>query len=236
MRPGQTDAQLEARLRKEAAILELCAGGPGIPQLLGFTDSPTTVVTPFLAGGTLLGRIAAALPHGLSSTTVVPVGLSMVDSLDFLHGRGVVHRDVKPANVLFDDEDAPYLVDFGAAVWGDPPRSLPDDWRETEVGTPGYAPPELLEDPEAAFSPAVDVYGLSATLFTCLMGRTPVETRPAEPLPALARRLRRMGTGAVRCPESVPAPLRHLLTEGLAPDSESRPDLAEFSDVLAALV
>lgn len=236
VRPGRAEAHLEARLGKEAAVLRLCAGGPGIPKLLGFTESPATVVTPFFAGGSLLGRITAALPEGLSPHTVVPIGLSMVDSLDFLHGQGVVHRDVKPANLLFDSEDTTYLVDFGVAVWGDPPRALPDDWRETEAGTPGYAPPELLEDPETAFSPAVDVYGLSASLFTCLAGRTAFETRPGEPLQTLARRLRRTGTGAMRWPSGVPAPLRRLLTAGLAPDSGARPDLAAFRTVLAPLV
>ncbi len=89
-------------------------------------------------------------------------------ALDAAHERGVVHRDVKPANVLLDGDHA-WLTDFGAGkdLAARDTRTAPGRW----VGTADYVAPELLDGTEA--TPAADVYSLGCVLFEALTGRVP---------------------------------------------------------------
>ena len=89
-------------------------------------------------------------------------------ALDYAHGRGVVHRDFKPANVLIDEQGTPFVSDFGFA------RSLATSTVSSSlsqgvVGTPSYIAPEVW-DANAA-TPAVDIYALGCTLYEMLTGR-----------------------------------------------------------------
>ena len=91
-------------------------------------------------------------------------------ALDAAHSRGMVHRDVKPANVLLDDAASgrAYLTDFGVA-------KLTGGGRETKagmfIGSVDYASPEQIEG--GVIAPPVDVYALGCVLFECLTGRRP---------------------------------------------------------------
>jgi hypothetical protein len=111
------------------------------------------------------------------------IALEIGDALDAMHEVGVIHRDVKPANILLDRErDRAVLVDVGVAVKAGDQRDA--------AGTPGFAAPEsFLEHVDA---PTTDVYGLAATVYCMLTGRPPFGSGPAaqvvqrqlgEPLP-----------------------------------------------------
>lgn len=127
-------------------------------------------------GPTLQQRVSADGPLGRD--TVARIGASLASALDTAHGQGIVHRDVKPSNVLLAHGDHPWLVDFGIAQSRDAPvdealalvdvgDGLPVISRAAK-GSAGYAAPEQVRGDAPA--PAVDVFGLGATLYWAVEG------------------------------------------------------------------
>ena len=104
---------------------------------------------------------------------------SIARALHHAHEAGVVHRDVKPGNVLLTSDGVPKVADFGLA------KGVDAEDRQTRtgtlLGTPGYMAPEQAEG--RAVGPAADVYALGAVLYECLTGRPPFQA--ATPLETL---------------------------------------------------
>ena len=118
--------------------------------------------------------LAALLRGGqpLPPPIVAALGLQLLDALRAVHAAGVVHCDVKPANLLLDGDGRLTLIDFGIAesTVGAPPAH-PARRRGDIVGSPAYLAPELVEGGTPA--PASDLWSLGATLFTAVEGRPP---------------------------------------------------------------
>jgi serine/threonine-protein kinase len=96
--------------------------------------------------------------------------MQICDVLAYLHGKGIIYRDMKPSNVMIDSSDGKIkLVDFGIAKIFKPTE------RGTQIGTPGYAPPEQYQ---GLATPVSDIYALAATLHHLLTGRDPTEQPP----------------------------------------------------------
>jgi serine/threonine protein kinase len=95
----------------------------------------------------------------------------VAQAVQYAHERGVLHRDLKPGNILLDVRGEPLVSDFGLArceeIGGHLTRSL------TSFGTPGYIAPEQADGPAAQLTPAADIYSLGAILFELLAGRLP---------------------------------------------------------------
>ena len=188
-------------------------------------DDRPYLVMDLCPGGSLTRYLK---PDGrLSPERVREIGLQIADALAATHARGVLHRDVKPANILVDLYDNVGLADFGlAAIAG--PETPPEE--AFEALTPAYTAPEILRrQPPTATG---DVYSLAATMYALLCGRPP--RWPAEGTPTLAEVLELQQQPVQPLPDVDPG-LMQVLLDALALDPTARPDAAEFGRRLAAL-
>jgi len=166
---GASAVDLE-RFRREARAAGRLRH-PGIAAVHGVgTDGREPYIVMDLVEGESLGA-RLAREGALEPREAARIAARVARALDYAHGRGVLHRDVKPDNVLLVDGREPVLTDFGLArLLGSPEERLT---RTGEmVGTPVYMPPEQA-DGGAELGPPADVYGLGATLYHLLTGRPP---------------------------------------------------------------
>ncbi len=159
----------QQRFLREAQAAGRMSGHPNIVHVYdaGVTsDNHPYLVMELCTGGSYADRLKAG--RRLSPQHVRDVGIKIADALDAAHRAGILHRDVKPANILINRYEVAGLADFGLAVVRDAGKdgSIPMDSL-----TPAYAAPEVfrLEPP----TEAVDIYALGATLYALLAGRPP---------------------------------------------------------------
>jgi len=122
----------------------------------------------FAPGGSLQ-EVAPALRN--DPRQCVALVAKIARAVQHAHGKGVLHRDLKPGNILLDAHGEPLVSDFGLAKWLDTTSDLTRTL--TIFGTPGYIAPEQASGPAAQLKPAADVYSLGAILFDLLAGRPP---------------------------------------------------------------
>lgn len=132
------------------------------------------IVMPFLSGGTLAAHIEKAW---LALDEAAIIIARIAGALDYAHAEGVIHRAVKPLNILFDQHGNAFLSDFGIAQMIDPPTDMIVEEPITgtgDTGTPEYMAPEMAK--LGGLTPLVDVYALGVTLFEMLTGKQPYES------------------------------------------------------------
>ena len=184
------------------------------------------LVMPYLPGGTLRERLKAGpAPIGLASSWIA----QLADALDAAHAAGVLHRDVKPANVLVGKNDRLFLADFGIAKMLESQSGLTATG--VVVGTPIYMAPEQALGRPA--TPATDRYALAVVAYEILCGRPPFEGDNAlslmhqhvsSPPPPLSARL-----------GGLPGGLDAVLSRALAKDPAERPPTCRaFADAVSA--
>jgi serine/threonine protein kinase/tetratricopeptide (TPR) repeat protein len=143
-------------------------------------------------------------------------------ALAYVHGQGVIHQDVKPRNILVDEEGRPRLADFGLAqrrdIWN-------KDAGQPSGGTLGYMAPEQLGDPRAV-SQASDLYGLGGVLFFLLSGQPPREEL-ANPILAIGDAQQGKVTWAPLLNRNPPSRLVAICRKALAADAGQRYQKAE---------
>ncbi len=140
----------------------------------------------------LLGRSGT-----LSEEEALALSRPLLDALDYIHRHGVVHQDIKPANIYITEDGDPILLDFGAAGQ----RLHASASTRRQLGSEGYAAIEQSE-PDGAIGPWSDIYGLAATLYRCVSGHLPVAAsqrhsalsdNEADPLQSLSHLLPKQG-------------------------------------------
>ncbi|PYL68525.1 MAG: hypothetical protein DMF20_00555 [Verrucomicrobia bacterium] len=122
----------------------------------------------FAGGGSLLDAAPALRNEPRRSVALVA---RVARAVQYAHGQGILHRDLKPGNVLLDGRGEPLVSDFGLAKWLDSSSHLTRTL--TIFGTPGYIAPEQVNGSSAGLGPASDIYSLGAILFDLLTGRPP---------------------------------------------------------------
>jgi serine/threonine-protein kinase len=147
-------------------------------------DGNLYIVMQLVDGGTLKQKIdAMPIRHGgdrsMDLEEVTTIFKQLADALSFAHRKGIIHRDVKPVNVLMDQSNRPILSDFGIAKVMEGTKELTRPG--AGVGTPEYMSPEQCKGENV--DGRADIYALGIMLFECLTGRTPFT---GENYPALA--------------------------------------------------
>lgn len=161
-------AHFRARFSEEARALARFRH-PGIVQVLDVFEENNTAyyVMDYVQGETLK---ALVLRKGrLAVTEALSLMQKLLDAVETVHAADLLHRDIKPDNIIVSSDGQPVLIDFGNARHFSEGRTL----SQTAILTPGYAPPEQYTE-RARRGPFTDVYGLGATLYFALTGMKPL--------------------------------------------------------------
>ncbi|MDQ6522323.1 serine/threonine-protein kinase [Nocardioides sp. LHD-245] len=208
------DQEARHRLAREVGSLTRVRS-PWVAEMLDadpWADVPY-VVTRYVPGLSLHGHVAAEGP--IVGRDLLWLAGCLAEGLAAVHGAGVLHRDVKPGNVLMEGR-TPILIDFGLARVADDIRLTQTGWL---LGTPGYLAPEILYGDEA--TPAADVHAWAATVAYAASGRAPYGRGPAMAVMDRTRRGQHDLSG-------IESPLAEVLAAALDPEPLERPLLEEL--------
>jgi serine/threonine protein kinase len=190
-----------------------------------FEGTPYMIVE-FVEGGNLAARLKSGR---LDPVKAISLLRGMAAGLDQAHAMGVVHRDVKPANVLMGANDSPVLADFGLAKLQQQATMTASG---VATGTPAYMAPEQIAE-GGEIGPAADVYAFSTVAYEMLTGRLPYESDNVMQL--LMAKLRDEPTPPTKRDPLLPRKVDSVLLRGLARRPEARwPTCAALVDALEA--
>jgi peptide/nickel transport system substrate-binding protein len=178
----------------------------------GEQDEQPFFVMRYMTGGSLLDRIQRGR---LTLEEITPTIERVAAALDFAHRKDVVHRDVKPANILFDEGGDAYLSDFGIVKLAEATAQLTGSGI---VGTPTYMAPEMMR--KGGITPLIDVYALGVTLFQALTGQPPYEADTPMGT-ALAHTTQPIPDIVACCPD-LPGAVQAVIEGALAKDPTDR--------------
>lgn len=168
--PNKTRAQsnLERFLREAKVTAQL--DHPGIVRVydVGQEKGTPYIVSELIEGRTLDSRIQT---NRLTPKHAAKLMAQVADALHHAHQKGVVHRDVKPSNILMRDSDVPLITDFGLAFWDSGDASLTED--QQVLGTLRYMSPEQARGDTRRVDHRTDVYSLGVILYALLTGELP---------------------------------------------------------------
>lgn len=245
-----TNEQEERRFRRECTVLGKLGSHPNIIDVYDAGITPghrPYIVMKYYSGGNLADRLRTSGP--VAATDAIDIIRQTAAALDYAHSLGVIHRDIKPDNILVDDEGRPILTDFGVAAIAE----SAGNYTTSVAFSPAHAAPEVLDNNE--YGVASDVYSLASTLYTLLTAKpafaaktearriSAITTQPPPPIAvdgvpaALDKQVR---TAMAKIPSERPATpgvfadtLQGSLTiktyQEPAPANDSRPDLAQHS-------
>jgi serine/threonine-protein kinase len=193
----------------------------------GTIGSLSYVVMRLLTGGSLAERMAHQVQGGdglPSLGEITDLLKQLAGALDYAHSRGVVHRDIKPNNVMFDDQGSAFLVDFGIAKLTNSTTQLTSTGMA--MGTPSYMAPEQWRGDSV--TPATDQYALGVMIYTIITGRLPFEA--PTPYALMHKHLNEEPTPPQTWRANLPEAVRAVLNQAMAKSGRDRyPSVRAFA-------
>jgi serine/threonine protein kinase len=189
------------------------------------------VVMRLLTGGSLADRLShkAKIDDSVPSLSeTADVIKHLANALDYAHSRGVVHRDIKANNVMFDDQGSAFLVDFGIAKITTSTTGLTGTG--VTMGTPSYMAPEQWRG--ESVTPATDQYALGVMTYSMVTGRLPFEA--PTPYALMHKHLHEEPTPPQVWRAEVPETIKTVLDQAMAKNPRDRfPSVKDFADAFA---
>lgn len=225
LRPGRAGRAAVTRFEREARL----AAAIDHPNLITVIDMREELglhylVMEYVPGETLRDRITRLGPA--SAGEAVAIASAVAGALSAAHQRGVIHRDVKPDNVMLSQDGRVKLADLGLAKAAEFQHGSSMTVERTWLGTPGYMSPEQWDDAGSA-GIAADVYALGATLYFMLTGRDPLRAGNYADMLRQAQSLSHLDPSTVR--SGLPSELLALVADATARDPKHRVrDMDEF--------
>ena len=213
-----------ARFQHEARIAA-CVNHPNVVQIfsLGSDHGQFYVVMELIDQGSLDDLLESQ--SRLPEHQVLDIGIQIARGLRAAHRKGLIHRDVKPANILFVDEQAVKIGDFDLAAFASQHKQSD----RVIWGTPPYIAPERLNNEPEDFRS--DIYSLGATLFHAVAGKPPIE--PGTNSAADLRQLKQHPAQLRAFAPNVSAQTTRVLQRMIAPDPSQR--FSSYDELLAEL-
>ena len=221
-----SDPLIRRRFRREARIAQRVTHPHVVPVLdVGEHAGTPFMAQAFIRGGSLERKLKDGV---LALEPLMTVVLHVAGGLDALHAAGLVHRDVKPGNILFDEQGVAYIADFGLAK----------DTQGSVLTVPGQAlgsldymaPEQVRSEP---VSPATDVYALGCVVFACLRGTPPFADRQG--MRVLWSHLQDAPPDPIATRPELPAGLGPAILRALEKNPADRPQRAsDYARLLAA--
>lgn len=164
-------------IAREIKVMSLSSHPNVVPFSTAFVQGADLwVVMPLLTGGSVLSLMNCAYPDGLSEQYAIYVLYCILKALEYFHGNGQIHRDVKAANLMLDSHGNVMLSDYGMMGW-----MVEGGWdrkqRQTFVGTPCWMAPEVMEQ-ASGYDYKADVWSLGITAIELAEGRAPYTNYP----------------------------------------------------------
>ncbi len=219
VRPDRQAPRVRRRLVREGELL-LGLAHPHIVRAYELRRQPRTVLILETLGGETLEHMVQAASRRLAIADVAQLGLQLCSAIGYLHGRGFLHLDLKPSNVIVQAGQA-RVIDMSLSRRPGPlPRGL---------GSPPYLSPEqALGGPGTA---ATDVWGIGVTLYEAATGAPPFADARRRSYPQRERR-----APSVAESRRVPIAFMRAIDACLAPDAADRPSVGELADELDSVI
>ena len=223
-----SDPEFFERFRLEAEFAQRTRH-PNLVEVYGATRDPSTglcyLVMEYMPGGSLRD-VLNANPNGLSIDGVLSVARDIACALVLIEENGMVHRDIKPDNILFTANGVAKLTDLGISRFSKKESNVHATRASAVIGTPAYMAPEQMLDSHAVDIRA-DIYSFGMMLYELLTGHRPNEGEGA--MRTLAKAIEGQAFPDVRClrPDA-PVELAVLVSEMTLPDADQRPPSAHL--------
>lgn len=226
------DEEVQQRFDRERRAMGRLSDHPGIVPIYATGKTETGepyLVMPFYPRGSLSAAIAHGqpMPWQRATALIAAIAETMVSS----HQHGIIHCDIKPANIMLHESGRPEIADFGISRSSD---SVSISRAAALTFTPAYSPPEVFTNSSRA--PTVDVYGMGATFYALLAGRPPFHAVGEKPdVMAIINRVAHQSLDDLR--ETVPSAICDFVERAMAKNPLNRPqNVATFLAELRAAV
>ena len=204
---------------------------PNIVRVLDFGEyeGRPYLVMDYIPGGTLKQRLDKPMPWKEACAFLIPIA----EALQYAHDHKIIHRDVKPSNILIKADGTPMLSDFGIAKMLEMDDTLDLTGTSTGIGTPHYMAPEQIKG--LNYDNRIDIYALGVVLFEIITGKTPFEA--STPLSVIAKHIQEPPPRASDYDTNLPIVFDKIFQKVLAKSPDKRySNMKEFIIVLDNLL